>query len=175
MTVELVNWPADGDRRAKLRDRGTCCLLLVKGTSPPPQTVGPLEDWIRIPSDRRDLEARIASLAQRAKPIRPSLDSNGVLETGHGRVVVPDIEARLLQTMLDQLNKVTDLEKLLEAGWPGSTPSRNLFDVHLHRLRRRIGPVGLEIQTIRKRGWILQMAGPEPVPQGEEFAETVSD
>ena len=156
MTVELLNWPDERERRAVLKQANQRCLLLISGDGPPPSAVGPLEDWIRLPSDHRDLEARVASLANRARPAPPSLDEDGILQTSAGSVIIPDIEARILQTMLDHFTRVTDLERLMEAGWPKQKPSRNLFDVHLHRLRRRIAPVDLEIKTVRKRGWILQ-------------------
>ncbi len=158
MTVELLDWPNEPERRRLLRSANKCCLLLVAGDAPPPQEIGPLEDWIRLPSDSRDIEARIACLAHRAVPSRPTLDDDGILRTSAGFVVIPGVEAQILTVMLDRFDRIADLDQLMEAGWPDRRPSRNLFDVHLHRLRRRIGPAGLEIRTVRKRGWILQTA-----------------
>jgi DNA-binding response OmpR family regulator len=37
-------------------------------------------------------------------------------------------------------------------------PTRNALDVHVLRLRRRIAPLGLEIRTVRARGYLLQAA-----------------
>ena len=35
-------------------------------------------------------------------------------------------------------------------------PTRNALDVHVLRLRRRLAPLGLEIRTVRSRGYLLQ-------------------
>ena len=46
------------------------------------------------------------------------------------------------------------------AGAPGvaaGAPTRNALDVHMLRLRRRIAPLGLEVRTVRSRGYLLQM------------------
>ena len=37
-------------------------------------------------------------------------------------------------------------------------PTRNALDVHVLRLRRRIAPLGLEIRTVRSRGYLMQTA-----------------
>ena len=42
------------------------------------------------------------------------------------------------------------------ASWPSGVPTRNALDVHVLRLRRRIAPVGLEIRTVRSRGYLMQ-------------------
>ena len=47
---------------------------------------------------------------------------------------------------------------LAERAWPTGVPTRNALDVHVLRLRRRIAPLGLEIRTVRARGYLLQAA-----------------
>jgi DNA-binding response OmpR family regulator len=37
-------------------------------------------------------------------------------------------------------------------------PTRNALDVHMLRLRRRLEPLGLEVRTVRSRGYVLQPA-----------------
>lgn len=46
--------------------------------------------------------------------------------------------------------------RLARAGWHDGTGSRAMLDVCIHRLRRRLGAVGLVIRTVRQRGWILE-------------------
>jgi DNA-binding response OmpR family regulator len=58
---------------------------------------------------------------------------------------------------------------LLEQGWPGGNPSSNALRVHLHRLRRLIVPLGLEIRGVRGEGWVLQRI-PEPPATTESSA-----
>ena len=85
----------------------------------------------------------------------PTLEE-GVLRTASGWTSLPDLEARIVEVLLARFGKVADRQSLLTAGWPGGAPSRNLLDVHLHRLRRRIEPIGLCIRTVRKRGYVLE-------------------
>ncbi|MEM7322424.1 MAG: helix-turn-helix domain-containing protein [Actinomycetota bacterium] len=154
MTVELLHWPEEQERRAQLKKSSRPRLLLVDPDASPPLTVDPAEDWVRLPADHQDVQARIESLRRRSTE-QPVLD-DGVLRTTTGWVSLPDVEARILATLLSKFGKVADRQSLLAAGWPGESPSRNLLDVHLHRLRRRIEPVNLQIRTVRKRGYVLE-------------------
>jgi DNA-binding response OmpR family regulator len=154
MTVELLHWPEEQERRATLKKASRPRLLLVDPEASPPLTVDPAEDWVRLPADHQDVQARIESLRRRSTE-QPVLD-DGVLRTTTGWVSLPDVEARILDVLLAKFGKVADRQSLLAAGWPGESPSRNLLDVHLHRLRRRIEPVNLHIRTVRKRGYVLE-------------------
>ena len=157
MTVELLHWPRERERRAALDEDNQPRLLLVEENAPPPLTVDPVEDWVRLPANHRDVQARVESLRRRVVA-EPTLDEEGVLRTASGWVSLPDLEARIVDVLLSRFGKVADRQSLLGAGWPGESPSRNLLDVHLHRLRRRIEPIGLQIRTVRKRGYVLEPA-----------------
>ena len=50
-------------------------------------------------------------------------------------------------------------DTLARRAWPDGTPTRNALDVHVLRFRRRVAPIGLELRTVRARGYLLQ-AGP---------------
>ncbi len=156
MTVELLHWPRERERRATLHEKNQPRLLLVEENASPPLTVDPAEDWVRLPANHRDVQARVESLRRRATA-EPTLD-DGVLRTPSGWVSLPDLEARIVEVLLARFGKVADRQALLGAGWPGESPSRNLLDVHLHRLRRRVEPIGLRIRTVRKRGYVLEPA-----------------
>jgi DNA-binding response OmpR family regulator len=154
MTVELLQWPKEEDRRAELHEINHPRLLLVDPEAAPPMTVDPAEDWVRLPANHRDVQARVEALRLRTAA-EPSLD-DGVLRTGAGWVSLPELESRIMEVLLARFGKVADRQSILQAGWPGETPSRNVLDVHLHRLRRRIEPVDLRIRTVRKRGYVLE-------------------
>lgn len=158
MTVELLQWPREQDRRADLERVGLPRLLLVDADASPPLTVDPIEDWIRLPADHRDVQARVEALRHRSTT-EPTLD-DGVLRTRSGWVSLPELEVRIVSVLLSRIGKVADRPALLAAGWPGESPSRNLLDVHLHRLRRKIEPIGLQIRTVRKRGYVLEPQRP---------------
>ncbi len=179
MTVELLHWPQDRERRAELHQTNQLRLLLVQPSAAPPLIVDPFEDWVRLPADHGDVKARVESLQRRARATGndqegrsdtaieaedsaaiPTLES-GVLRNEVGWVSLPDLEARIVEVLLSRFGRVADRQSLLAAGWPGEEPSRNLLDVHLHRLRRRIEPIDLRIQTVRKRGYLLEPVTPQ--------------
>lgn len=154
MTVELLHWPKERDRRAQLHELNQPRLLLVDPEADPPLTVDPIEDWVRLPANHRDVQARVEALRRRSTA-EPTLD-DGVLRTASGWVSLPELEARIMAVLLSRFGKVADRQSILAAGWPGECPTRNVLDVHLHRLRRRIEPIDLRIRTVRKRGYVLE-------------------
>jgi hypothetical protein len=162
----LVRWPAEAARRQRLVDEQRARLLLVEGDADPPEAVDCLEDWMRVPVDEAELAFRLQALAVRARahaaPDRPELDGDGVLRRGTSWVSLPPVEARLTAALLERLGTVVSREALARAGWPDGAPGRNALDVHVLRLRRRLGPVGLVIRTVRSRGYLLEASASDP-------------
>jgi DNA-binding response OmpR family regulator len=159
MDVAMVNWPEEEPRRLELRSQGRARLLLVREQAPAPIASDPLEDWIRVPADENDMRARVDALRLRSglhEPVRPTLDSDGLLRKGDLWVGLPLIEARLIGALLAKSGAVVSRDALIKAGWPNETPTRNVLDVHILRLRRRLGPIGLSIRTVRSRGYVLE-------------------
>jgi DNA-binding response OmpR family regulator len=159
MHVSVLRWPDEEPRRDELRSARCARLLLVAPEAPAPVVADFLEDWIRLPADDRDLQARIDGLTLRSQHRRPSvpgLDEDGLLRVGEAWVALPPIEARLAAVLLDRLGAVVGREALLRAGWPQGAPNRNVLDVHILRLRRRLENVELSIRTVRSRGYLLE-------------------
>jgi DNA-binding response OmpR family regulator len=118
-----------------------------------------LEDWIRVPASEGDLRARMDGLRRRAEAMAtptPDLDEDGVLRCGADWVSLPPVEARLMGALLDRYGAVVSRDALAKAGWPAGSPGRNALDVHMLRLRRRVGPLDLAIRTVRSRGYLLE-------------------
>jgi DNA-binding response OmpR family regulator len=162
--VALVRWPDEAAARASLRAAGRPRVLLLVGGEPPPEPVDELEDWIRAPVSDADLRARIDWLTRRLAPLGepevPRLDEDGLLHSGGRWVSLPPVEARLARAMLERYGAVVSRDALARAGWPQGAPGRNALDVHVLRLRRRLGPIGLAIRTVRSRGYLLERAEP---------------
>lgn len=159
MDVALVSWPEEEQRRLDLRERGRARLLLVKAEAPAPIASDALEDWIRLPADEHDMRARIEGLTLRAglsERASLRLDDDGLLHHGEAWVALPTIEGRLVTALMHKLGTVVGREALVKAGWPGEAPNRNVLDVHILRLRRRLEPIGLSIRTVRSRGYVLE-------------------
>jgi DNA-binding response OmpR family regulator len=159
MDVVLVRWPAEAERRSRLQDDGVPRLLLVEEGHPPPHPEDCLEDWIRVPAEDADVRLRVDGLAARsAQHVTdlPDLDRDGVLRFSSSWVSLPPVEARLTRALVDKFGAVVGREALAKAGWPEGAPGRNALDVHVLRLRRRLGTVGLSIKTVRSRGYLLE-------------------
>ena len=159
MDVVLVRWPSDDETRLRLREQGVPRVLLVEGGALPPTVSDDLEDWIRVPVDEVDLDARVQALERRVRD-SPVLDDDGVLRVNGDWVPLPPVEARLTAALLERSGAVVSRDALCRAGWPDGSPGRNALDVHVLRLRRRLGPLGLAIRTVRSRGYLLERVTP---------------
>jgi two-component system, OmpR family, response regulator len=159
VNVEVVHWPEDEQRVAEMRTRGIPRLLVVTNGDIP-DAPDCLEDWMTVHASDVEREARRRSLARRAiaHGVAPSLDTDGLLHHRDHWVSLSPVEQSLAAALLDRYGAVVARETLAVRAWPEGLPTRNALDVHVLRLRRRIAPLGLEIRTVRSRGYLLQAA-----------------
>ena len=162
MEVVSLRWPLEEDRRRVLSADGVPRLLIVAGDDPPPMLDGPLEDWIRVPASELDRAARVEALRQRAfgEMARgtPTIDEDGLVRAGPAWVAVPPVEARLAKTFIERFGAVVSRGDLTQAAWPDGVGERNVLDVRILRLRRRLDQIGLVIRTVRSRGYLMEWA-----------------
>jgi DNA-binding response OmpR family regulator len=158
--VVLVRWPEEETRLARLRAKGAPRLLLITEPVAAPTAADTLEDWIRLPATEDDVRARVAALAARANQTvaAPNVDGDGLLRYRGRWVTLSPVERRLAAALVDRFGAVVGRDTLLRRAWPGGSPTRNALDVHMLRLRRRISSLGLEVRTVRARGYLLQAA-----------------
>jgi DNA-binding response OmpR family regulator len=158
MNVEMLRWPDDAELLAELRDAGTPRLLFVADDAEPPLATDCLEDWITATATEREVDIRRRALTQRAglHAVRPLLDGDGLLHHRDAWVSLSPVEQSLAGAMLDRFGAVVTRETLADRAWPSGVPTRNALDVHVLRLRRRIATLGLEIRTVRSRGYLMQ-------------------
>ena len=159
MHIEVIRWPADAHRLAELREMRVPRLLVVAdrdGELPLP--VDCLEDWVTAHAPEWEVEGRRRALARRADrhAVRPLLDEDGLLHHRDAWVSLSPVEQALAGVLVDRFGAVVTRETLADRAWPAGVPTRNALDVHVLRLRRRIAPVGLEIRTVRSRGYLMQ-------------------
>jgi DNA-binding response OmpR family regulator len=168
--VVVVHWPEQRDELPRLAEQGVPRLLLVAPLADPPEAGDVLQDWVRLPGDERDVLARLRGLRRRAADLDPTpvIDAHGRLLFHRQWVQLSPIHERLARCLLGAREGVVGARQgvvaeteLLDRGWPGGNPSSNALRVHLHRLRRLILPLGLEIRGVRGEGWVLQ---PTPDP-----------
>ena len=82
-------------------------------------------------------------------------------------VVLTATEFKLLRTLLEREGRVQSRAQLLETVWHAQPDIRTrTVDMHLQRLRRKLGPMGARIETVRGvgyrfcRGALSAAAGP---------------
>lgn len=161
--VQVLRWPAEAGRRDPMRP---CLWLLPLGELAP--LAEPGDDWVRLPVDEAELRARLARLAGRAgapgalHPDDVRIDADGRIERCGAVVHLPPIEAHLLAALASTPERVVTRAALIEEVWGAHGQAGRALDSRIHALRRRIGPLGLVVHTIRGRGFLLSSAAPSP-------------
>jgi DNA-binding response OmpR family regulator len=157
-TVVLVEWPRDRQLVENLRAAGVPRLLMLTDDAIPPICIDELQDWIRVPADPREVNARVQALERRvARRVLPSIDDNGHLAVAVRWVALTPIETAMMRLLVANFDKVVSRTAVVDM-WADAQSNRNQFELRLRRLRDRIRPVGLKITTYRTRGYALQWA-----------------
>ena len=176
--VVVLCWPSDAEDVIRLHDHGVPCLLLLDAAADPPDLGSLLVDWVRLPADDRDLTARLSRLRRHAAApaVLPTLDGYGRLTYGDRWVELTPIEERLAEALIESFATVVPGPVLAARGWPGAPPSANALRVHLHRMRRRVESIGLEVRMLRGSGYLLQIAdAPSGRPSDRRRSSVATD
>jgi DNA-binding winged helix-turn-helix (wHTH) protein len=91
-----------------------------------------------------------------APPERPTIDEYDLLHRGDRWVALSPSEAAAVTLLLDRYGRVVGRDRLEAAVWPDATPPRSLLNQLVIRVRKRIEPLGLEVATVRGRGYLLR-------------------
>ena len=159
-TPVVLRWPADQKRRRELAELGVPRLFLVNTDAAPPVCDDPLEDWVRLPCGERDIDARMTALRARAsggtRSARPQLDGNGRLLRSNRWVPLSPIEEQLCRLLIGEFGAVVSDRRLIAAAWANGAGTSTGLRLQMTRLRRRIGELGLEVRSVRGKGYVLQ-------------------
>lgn len=164
MDVALIQWPSDETLRVELAELRHPRLLLVQADAAPPRCLDALEDWVRLPVSPVDRNARMRTLQLRAdarESAAPILSDDGSLEFRGSTTHLSDVQAGMARAMIDRFGAVVSRQDLHAVAWPDRDPIDNNLDVTVGRLRRRVAQIGLQVRTIRSRGYLLT-AGETP-------------
>ena len=160
--VQVVRWPSERRKLAGLRREGIPCLLIVGPGVSIPELKGVGEDWIRIPADPLELKARMASLrAKVGQYPQPLVDEDGILRFGSSLTALTATETVVVSFLIERISKVASREELTaRLSSTNRSTSRNALDLHIMRLRRKLMPVGLSLETVHGRGYLLNRIDP---------------
>ena len=156
-------------RNLRRQNRGLPILIITARDSLEDRVGGldaGADDYLVKPFEMPELEARIRALLRRQRADRDSEIRVGTLimvpgqprvSLGGTNVDLPASELTLLETLATRLGRVvskqTIAERLCRGGNP---PSDTAIEVCVHRLRRRLGPFGLKVRTLRGFGYLLE-------------------
>jgi DNA-binding response OmpR family regulator len=158
--VVLVRWPEEGPEGVRLASEGVPVLYLVGPHDDPPAPATCLEDWVRLPSDDRDMRARVIALESRAAQhaASPTVDDEGRLHY-HGRSLpLSSVEARLAHVLADHFGELVPDKALIAAASPDELASERSLRREIAELRARLRVAGLAIARVRGRGYKLHDA-----------------
>lgn len=156
--IVALRWPEEAGEARRLAALGVPRLLLVQPGAEPPAGADGLEVWLRLPSDGGDFEEQLCLLSDRALSTDRTvhLDEFGRLFVGRRWIALSGIQMLLATILVADFGEVVSDQRLLEAGWPDGSGSAGNLRVQVYRLRQRLLEIGLELETIRGRGLVLQ-------------------
>jgi len=127
------------------------------------------DDCLSKPCSAEELVLRVRAITRRL--VAPGVGSGGRLSVGpivldrtahrvlvHGAdVKLTATEFKLLRTLMQREGRVQSRAELLETVWgaPSDVTTRTV-DMHLQRLRHKLGDAGLCIETVRSAGYRFQ-------------------
>ncbi len=83
------------------------------------------------------------------------IDDGGLLHHGRAWVALPDVEWRLMVPLVENMGELVRRDVLTAAGWPGQRVTDSALNVRIKKARQRLQPLGLQITTVRGRGYVL--------------------
>jgi hypothetical protein len=89
----------------------------------------------------------------------PELDRHGLLRYHGAWVAVSPGEERVLRPLLRSWQACVSRQQLAAEVWPDDRTNLPALNSIVHRLRRRLRPLGLTVASVRARGLILR---PQP-------------
>jgi two-component system, OmpR family, phosphate regulon response regulator PhoB len=142
------------------------------------------DDYLTKPFSPRELVLRVQAILRRARegssaaggrtlrlgPLRLDVGAHEVSIDGVELSLTPT-EFRLLQALMERPRRTQSRTELLERAWDINTEisdrlQTRTVDMHVRRLRDKLGPLGHRIETIRGFGYRLR--APEDVDDGVE-------
>jgi len=155
-------------RRLRSRKINTPVIILTARDSVDDKVKGldlGADDYLSKPFKLPELEARLRAHIRRSHAVTTSSIKHGALSfdttdrlvTVHGETLdFSPRELSVLETLLLRVGRVVSKDSLVEnlCNWNEDVGS-NAIEVYVHRLRKKLEPYGINIQTVRGLGYLL--------------------
>ena len=156
-------------RRARARNNHTPILILTAADSVEQRVQGldfGADDYMAKPFSLSELQARVRALTRRQAGFDQSRLTLGPLSfyqvsrSAHVNDQLLDLSAReigVLEVLFSRAGRLVSKEQILDhlCEW-GEEVSHNAIEVYVHRLRKKLEPLGIVISTIRGLGYCLE-------------------
>lgn len=126
------------------------------------------DDYLIKPFEMAELEARVRALLRRRDVPRQRTQSFGVLNydaaarqlfAGEAEIDLPRREMSLFECLLNADGRLVSKTTMLEHAYGvGADVEETVVEVYVSRLRRRLGPHGIQIRAQRGLGYQLLLA-----------------
>jgi two-component system OmpR family response regulator len=127
------------------------------------------DDYLTKPFALRELEARVRALLRRSQGGfnqalrlgRLTLDTaNHEFGVDGAPLLLPSRENGVLEALMLQAGRVVSKDRIAQRLAVGDNElADNAIEVYIHRLRRRLDPIGIRIRTLRGLGYLLETGG----------------
>ncbi|MCU0611671.1 MAG: response regulator transcription factor [Candidatus Eisenbacteria bacterium] len=124
------------------------------------------DDFVSKPFHPKELGARVRAVLRRTASVETSCRTIGGLELdidrfearcGGKRLALTTAEFRILRLLSDRPGVVLSRERLIDGMWDGErVVTDRTIDVHVRRLREKLGPCAHLVQTVRGVGYKIQ-------------------
>lgn len=169
-------------RRMRSRANPTPVLILTALDSVDDRVAGlrlGADDYLTKPFEFDELIARIEALVRRTHRSGESNKAAAVLRAGplsfdrrsldvrcdDRRVEVSVKEREIFKLLISDPGRVFSRERILNSVWSTcADPMTNVVDVYIARLRKKLGPYGNRIKTVRGAGY--RIAADDPLDHG---------
>jgi two-component system phosphate regulon response regulator PhoB len=160
--------------RADERTRGVAVLMLTARREEPDRIRGlslGADDYLTKPFSPEELVLRVAAILRRTRSA-PSTGGDKLsigpmkidraamtVDVDENRLDLTATEFKLLMTLVERRGRVQGRAHLLETVWEAAPDIQTrTVDMHIQRLRTKMGPAGDMIETVRGFGYRLRAA-----------------